>query len=295
MWRWFVMATATLMVAGCTGSQSEPERVASMPTATGAPVSTPMVTDSSSPGTSTTIPAQSTTSTTTMPSPGRLILGFAPADGQCFAEPDLPWIWGDTRPKAVVTVNGLPTSERDPDSGRWVFENPNQPIDEARRSPLVLEDGENTLVIEATFPNGTTDRQERRVYYDPALESVTGWMVDLDPEERTVTFAAATMEPADDDGMNIGEVTSVAEYSIRDDAAFILLGEDSYGQPPPSVIDSDAFVELILKATSGGCRGDCFFASSSDHLSPPDEPGYPYGLLLTTEGQIQQLEQIWTP
>jgi len=174
---------------------------------------------------------------------------------------------------------------------------------EGEGDPYDWEIGENLVVFEAAFADGTVAREKRVFSYDPLLNAFTGWMVELDRDLPSVTFAAATFAVAPEDDMNVGEVTSVVEYPIRDDAAFILLDPDSGGQPPASAIDFDEFTRL-LDASEVGCppsdepwENQCFFASDYGYgfFTPPDQPGYPFIVYVTEEGEVQQLEQTWGP
>lgn len=70
---------------------------------------------------------------------------------------------------------------------------------------------------------------------------------------------------------------------------------DSSGQPPPSTLDFDEFADLVTRAHAGDCDR-CFYASSSDFFAEPDaEYGAEYFVIYLRNGEIQQLEQIWSP
>ena len=229
----------------------------------------------------------------------------APADGQWFNELPIPWVFnvspdqedpprdadgvpgamGSVRPEAVVTVNGLPT---DGEALRWWTAH-------GVGDPNEWSVGENGVVFEAVFPDGTVTREERVFFYDPTLETFTGWMVGLDTGEASLIFAASTYESAEDDGADTGPVTSVVAYPVRDDAAFILLDANSWGQPPPSTIGFDEFAVLVTRAHAGDCDS-CFYASWSDFFAEPeDEHGAEYFVIYLKDGEVQQLEQIWSP
>jgi hypothetical protein len=236
----------------------------------------------------------------------------APADGQWFAEPPVPWVYsvetpiedpgvpgsmGWTREEAVVTVNGHPTDSESCDNcmyqhGRlWKWR-----AVEGDGDPYGFEPGTHSVVFEATFDDGVVAEEVRTFHYDPSLESFSGWMVELDQDERTITFAASTYESSDDDGADTGPVTSVVEYPVRDDAAFILLDVDSGGQPPPSAIGFDEFADLVTRAEAGDCSR-CFFASFPGVLfgEADTQFGGHYFWIYLKDGEIQQLEQNWSP
>lgn len=308
-----------LVVGACdpdASSTIEPETSTSTtPTAT-----QPPATSTTDAPTTTTAAA---TTTTTVPS-YEVGVWAAPADGQWFAELPIPWVFavwpeqedpprdadgvpgamGWVREPAVVTVNGVPADTEEchgcmGQSGgvlQWRTVH-------GEGDPYDWPVGESVVVFEATFADGVVTTEERVIHYDPSLDASTGWIVELNRDAPSVTFAAATFQPADDDGTEVGPVTSVIEYSIRDDAAFILLEPDSSGQPPASVVDFDEFVRL-LDASEQGCppsneqsERSCFFAAGMgiDFYSPPDEPGYPFVLYITEDGELQQLEQTWEP
>ena len=79
---------------------------------------------------------------------------------------------------------------------------------------------------------------------------------------------------------------------MRGDAAFVLLEPNSSGEPPETVADFDGFVSKIEAPING--EGS-FFASRGFTLTTPDEPGYPFALLVAPQGALQQVEQIWGP
>ncbi|MEA2009459.1 MAG: hypothetical protein U9N78_02030 [Actinomycetota bacterium] len=321
--RSLVGALVVVAVTAC--SSDESSTTESAPTASPAPTTTLVSTASTTDAPTTTTVGVTTTSTAATATPTyELGVWAAPADGQWFAELPIPWVFpvwpeqedppreadgvpgamGWVQDPAPVTVNGVPTETE------WCHSCMGQPGDvlmwrtvSGEGDSYNWQGGKNLVVIEATFEDGVVVREERLVHYDPALDAFTGWIVELDRHEPSVTFAAATFESADDDGTDVGPVTSVVEYPIRDDAVFILLDPDSSGQPPASVIDFDEFIRL-LDASEEGCppSGDpwenqCFFASGLgvNLFSSPDEPGYPFVIYITEDGEVQQLEQTWGP
>jgi hypothetical protein len=47
---------------------------------------------------------------------------------------------------------------------------------------------------------------------------------------------------------------------------------------------------------NGDCGNDgCFFAALAFDASRGDEPLYPFALLITPDGELRQVEQIWGP
>ena len=280
----------------------------------------------SSASTNTTVTTTTVAVTTTTAPSYELVVWTAPADGQWFEELPIPWVFplwpseadppsdfrgvpsasGWVRQEATVTVNEIRTQTQwcdgcfDQQGSLLMWRTVNG---EGEGDPYDWEIGENLVVFEATFADGTVVRESRVFSYDPSLDAFTGWMVALDQDSPSVTFAAATFASAEEDDTDIGDVTSVVEYPIRSDAAFILLEPESFGQPPASVVGFDEFVRL-LAASETGCppsdepwENPCFFASGpgTDFLSPPDQPGYPFIIYITEEGEVQQLEQTWSP
>lgn len=260
---------------------------------------------------STTLAPETTTTTLSY----ELGVWAAPADGQWFRDLPIPWVYsiwppdtgpppepvpgstGWTREEAAVTVNGHLT---DSDSvASWAYQHGQvwrwRAVD-GSGDPFDFEPGTHSVVFAATFNDGVVVEESRTFHYDPSLESFSGWMVELDQDQRTITFAASTYESADEDGADTGPVTSVAEYPVRDDAAFILLDVDSGGQPPPSAIGFDEFADLVTRAEAGDCSR-CFFASSPGVLFGESDTqfGGHYFWVYLRDGEIQQLEQNWSP
>lgn len=301
-----------LLLGSCGSDSSDTEASATAATSTTSGSTTTSVVLSSTtavPPSTTSVPATSMTMLT-------LELGVlaAPADGQWFNELPIPWVYslsppdtgpppdsvpgsvGWTRETAVVTVNGHPTNADSVENWanqqghvwRW------RAVD-GSGDPFEFEPGSHSVVFAATFSDGVVVEESRTFHYDPSLESFTGWMVGLDPNERTITFAASTYESAEEDGADTGPVTSVVAYPVRDDAAFILLYVDSSGQPPPTTIGFEQFADLVTRAHAGDCA-HCFYASFSDFFAEPDaEYGAEYFVIYLNDGEIQQLQQIWSP
>ena len=303
-----------LMLAGCSVSDSAPVTTATAdPPATSAtPVETTSTSSASS--TSAAVPATPGPTSTTEAVSHELGVLIAPADGQWFAELPIPWVFarwpaehedeedfvigalGWTRDEAVVTINGIPADQE------WCTGCVAQPgrVLEWRASDRVadLSDwdvGANTLAISATFADGTVIEETRTFHYDPVLTVFSGWMVGLDEIGATITFAASTHEMGDEDAAITGPVTAVVEYPVRDDAAFVLLDVDSGGYPPSATIGFLEFADLVTRAHAGECKG-CFFASWGEMFAPSDAGGASqYFLASIRDGEIQQLEQVWTP
>lgn len=266
--------------------------------------------------TTTTVTTTSVAVTTTTAPSYEFVVWAAPADGQWFNELPIPWVYtisppdtgpppepvpgssGWTRDAAVVTVNGHPTTTEECNGcmyqqGRmWAW----QTID-GSGDPHLWVEGSNVVIFEAAFGNDVVVDEVRTIHYDPTLETLSGWMVDLDTDNRTITFAAAALEPAEDDGTDIGPVTSVAEYQVRADAVFILLDVDSGGEPPATAVGFDDFADLAKRAHAGECD-ECFYGSWPDTMFalPDSEPGGKnYFVMYLQDNTIQQLEQIWSP
>lgn len=299
-----------LLVVSCGTSRSDAEPSTKVTTSTTIDSSTTSVVPSSTTTASSSTTAAPATTTTTLSHD--LGVWGAPADGQWFNELPIPWVYpveppidqdgvpgsmGWTREEAVVTVNGHRTDSEWCDNcmyqrGRlWQWRSV-----EGEGDASDWETGGNPVVFGALFGDGVVFEETRTIYYDPSLESFTGWMVGLDQYERTITFAASTYAPAEEDGADTGPVTSVSAYTVRNHAAFILLGVKSSGEPPPSAISFDEFADLTTRAQAGECQ-ECFFASWPDSLfaEPDSEHGAHYFWMYLKDGEVQQLEQIWSP
>ena len=325
MMRRFVGAVSVaLMIAGC-GAPSPPSSGVERGSSTSAVSTTTLAmteTVSTALGVTTSSPAVPSTTrssrpTTTIGETPSHELGIwaAPADGQWFAEVPIPWIFavrppesdaeaggvpgasGWTRDAAVVTVNGIPADHE------WCTGCMGQRgsllawrMTDGDGDPSGWTVGENTVAIVATFNDGTVVEDTRTIHYDPTLAVLTGWMVDLDQADATITIAASTYESAEEDGAEAGPVTSVVAYPVRDGAAFVLLDVESSGQPPDATIGFDAFADLVLRAQAGECS-DCFFASWANQLfvESDAEHGAHYFVVSLKDGEIQQMEQVWSP
>lgn len=314
MLRWAAIAVGIALVAGACGGADPP-----VPQSTTTTAPTTIVSSTTTvPPQSTTAAATTTTAPTTSPPPASREFGvfFAPADGQWFNALPIPWLFsieppdtgpppdplpgsvGWTRDEAVVTVNGVHTITEPGYQGMY---QPGTVVAwrtvDGVGDPYDWQVGENTVVFEATFADGVVVREERVFHYDPSLTALTGSIIDLDRETPAVTFAAAAREMGGDDAVEYGPVTSVETYPIRPDAAFILLEPHSGGQPPPTVITFDQFVALMDKSKAGDCDycdpppcdNQCFFAAGGDISE------YDFTIYVTSEGELQQLEQDWSP
>jgi hypothetical protein len=308
----FAVAAVALLASCARGADSGGTATTSTPDIR-SPVSTSIQPSTTTHTTSSTTTVPATTTTTLS---HEFVIWSAPADGQWFTELPIPWVYsvepsdngpppdpvpgsmGWTRDEAVVTVNGHPTaSELCSDCmyqrGRlWIWR-----AAAGEGDPYDFEPGSHSVVFQATFIDGVVVERSRTFHFEPALDRLTGWMVALDPDERTITFAAAAHDPTEDDGATVGPVTSVIVYPVREDAASILLGVDSGGQPPLSTIGFEDFADLAMRAQAGDCT-DCFSGAWAGALfSPADsEPGATsFFAASLRDGEIQQLEQIWSP
>ncbi len=287
-------------------------------TTTTATITTTVVSTTTSVASSSTTVAFSSTTlvpeTTTTALSYELGVWAAPADGQWFNELPIPWVYsveppdtgpppqpvrgssGWTRQEADVTVNGYPT---DSETCRNCMYQRGQlwqwRAEAGSGDPFGFEPGTHSVVFTATFDGGVVVEEARTFHYDPSLEGFTGWMVDLDPDKGSITFAASMYESAEEDGADTGPVTSVVAYPVRDDATFILLDVDSGGQPPSSTLGFEEFADLVARAHAGDCDR-CFYGSDSDFFAEPDaERGAEYFVIYLRDSEIQQLEQIWRP
>lgn len=253
--------------------------------------------------TSTSGPASTTTTSespaTTRAAPSRSFeLFYVPANGMYLVtQSDFLWLTGTVSPGAEVRMNELLAQVEDTGAvARWFVQDNNDPEGEAGAPPsltLDLDPGSNTLEFTATFADGETLKRQRQVFFDPELQRETGWIIGWSTDDRTITFAVAPYGSVNDEPWDEwGPLTKVETYPVRDDAAFVLLEPNSSGEPPDGVADFDAFVSEIETAIDGN---GSFFASRGFALTTADEPGYPFAYLVTPEGAIQQVEQIWGP
>jgi hypothetical protein len=307
------MVLALTVVGACAESDTAIE--ASTATTTTALRETPMSTTAAITTTSTT-----TSTPVTKPPSHDFVEIRGPADGQWFNALPIPWVFGTdergdcvagasgwTTGEALVTVNGWTAdgfpgqipSERGPG---WAWHAPD--LDQVDTGWTT---GENDVVFEATFGDGTVATSTRTIYFDPTLIESTGWLVDLDREALTLTVAFApygTLDPQAGPWAGfLSEPTSVATLPLADDAAFVLLEPHSGGWPPPRALDYDEFISIIDRAEAGDCDdcwtpqcdNPCYFTAGPyrhSFFSPPDEFGDAFILLLTRHDRIQQIEQI---
>lgn len=221
-----------------------------------------------------------------------------PPEGTFYNVETLPQsVFGYVRPQAQVTLNGL-------DLVVHLFDNPGEPPDLYQWSTwqagdtglldIALEEGPNVLVFEAVFTDGSTMRLERTVDYDPALQRSTGYIVDATLDPPTVTIELATLEYGEFGIEQTSEDATIAEFPVKDDALFVVIG----GFPPGTEahfwqgLDLDALVDLAETAAGGDpLEGHMWRA-----IFPADDfPPAPWEFLITPEGQLQQATQFYSP
>ena len=204
---------------------------------------------------------------------------------------------GSVSPEAEVMMNERPAQvENSGAVSRWVVQDTYDP-DGATGAPptltLDLDPGSNTLEFTAIFGDGEVLMRQRQVFYEPELQRETGWIIEWSADDQTITFAIAPYGSVNDEPWDeFGPVTRIETFPVRDDAAFVLLEPNSSGEPPEMVADFDTFISEIGAAIDGD---GSFFASTGFALATPDEPGYPFAFLVTPEGAVQQVEQVWGP
>lgn len=208
---------------------------------------------------------------------------------------DFLWMTGTVSPEADVIMNDRPAQVQNSGAvARWFIQDTYDPDGVTGAPPsltLDLDPGSNTLEFTATFGDGEVLMRQRQVHYDPELQCETGWIIEWSTDDRTITFAIAPYGSVNDGPWDeFGPVANVATYPVRDDAVFVLLESNSSGEPPETVTGFDTFVSEIEDAING--EGS-FFASTGFALTPSDEPGHPFALLVTPKGEVQQVEQIW--
>jgi hypothetical protein len=282
------LVAVLLLVAACDGGAD--------PTAVQAQSSiTVQTTTDSGPGTvqgqttvtTTPAPTPSTTTTTTVAEPKFVVI--TAGGGVYRNEQPLGPVYGDVRPEAVVTVNGVHADVSyvgDTVFGeqmwRWHL-----------GDEITLKEGENEVVFEATFADGSTLSEVRTYRYDPNLQQYGGYVLGLTlaiPPRITLEFAPLEygelgLEQAHGD-------TEIAEIAIATGAVFVVLG----GFAEDLVLDLEGFAQLAAKASSEELLPDQWW----DSLFPTtDRDGNlkaaPWEFLLTSGGQLQQAAQLYSP
>ena len=281
------LAVSALVVAACTGSEG------------------------SAGSTAVTITAQATTTSVTVAATAAAVDGsaattavakefevwIAPPDGTHFQQPLVSWfIWGHVRPEAVVTVNGLPTEAQrleefepdvDPDMWRW-----STALTFGRTadvSAIPLEEGRNVLVFEASFADGSTLREERVVYYDPTLQRITGYIIEITQEgEPHATIEIAALEYGEFGLEQVTEDTTITEFLIAGNAVFVVFGDDQ----SLLGLDVEGLTQLAETAAGGNPDEDLWF-----HFIYPAgiHSAAPWDFLITPDGLIQQANQLYSP
>jgi len=294
----FSAVVAMLVLSSCVSSDTSDSSTSSSSSAS--PTAS-MTVESSATGTSS--PASTTTTpespATTSSAPARVFeLFYVPANGMYLVtQSDFRWMTGTVSPEAEVVMNERPAEvENSGAVARWFVRDtydPDGATDVPPSLTLDLDPGSNTLEFTATFADGEVLKRQREIFYDPELQRETGSIIEWSTDDRTITFAIAPYGSVNDEPWGqFGPITKVETYPVRDDAAFVLLEQNSSGEPPEMVADFDAFVSEIEAAINGEGR---IFASRGFALGTPDESGYPFAILVTPEGAVQQVEQIWGP
>jgi len=243
----------------------------------------------------TTIRASTTTSTTTTYPPGLMVLA-GPLDGEFVREQIDYSVWGDVRPEATVTVDGVGTNSEELPETIWGtgwhrWRTPEDPVPEA----LALEPGVNTTLFQALFADGTTLVEERTFTFDPTLRRETGYMLGLTLSiPPTVTVAHATLEYDEWGLYQVGDTSPPVEVPVATDAAFIVL----HWRPPESrVRDLTEFAELAATASiQGEVEGAWFnqlFPAPGGELDWATAA--PWAFLINQAGELQQAYQLYTP
>lgn len=281
-----------LLVTACT---------ASGPTvgSTQAPSTNPTST-TVAPSTTTTMPPEVTTvvpPTATAPPPKVFHMEWGPVDGQ-YTNADVPPSLGGVRPDALVTLNGTPT---DTDfCGFWLdwgdiycwgfgFTDEGLP-----QSEVELDEGRNALVYEALFDDGATMQVQLTIHYVPTLTEAEGWLVDVLPgNPPTAIIDFVDIEPGEDDGLDVIGEPRRRNLPIADDAAFIILEQDTPGNRPAHVRTTTEILDLIATVKAGDTIDFLFWG----YLLPEEDRigGVPSTFLITETDELQQMEQWWSP
>lgn len=289
MVRNLMMGVCLLLCAGACSSD-EPTTTALPSDLTSLTIAT---TTSTAPMTTTTV---SLTTTTTAP-PRVFHMEWGPIDGQ-YTNADVPPSLGGVRPDALVTLNGMPT---DTDfCGSWAgwgdiycwgfgFTEEGLPQFE-----VDLDEGRNALVYQALFDDGATMNVELTVHYVPTLTETEGWLVDVVPgNPPTAVIDFVEIEPGEDDGLDVAGEPRRESVPIAENAAFIILEQDTPGNRPAHVRSTVEMLDLVATVKAGGTVDFLFWG----YLLPEEDMigGVPSTFLINIDGELQQMEQWWSP
>lgn len=302
-----IMAAAACSSDG-DSSATEPSLSTSTASST-VPASTTSTTDAP---TTTSVPVTTTTTTTVTPgtttdrgngdmatpSPRVFHMEWGPVDGQYILN-DVPPSYGGVRPDAIVTLNGAPPAikkycgswVRWEDMHCWGFGYTDEGVP---KSDAALDIGVNVLAYEAAFEDGETLRTQLDVVYDPTLNASEGWLIDVvagDPP--LAVLAVVDIEPGEDDGIDVIGEPRQETLPIATDAAFIILENDTPGNRPSRVRTTDELLALIESVKAGDTPTFLFWGA----LLPVEDMfgGVPSTFLTNTDGELQQMEQWWSP
>lgn len=271
---WLVCVVVALLVAGCCPSTPAPISPSSAQGGT----STTRVRTSATPAATTTSAAAPTTAD------NRVLVLAGPPDGMYFHQQPIEPIWGDVHPEAVVTVNGLPTDvayigDTVHGSSMWRW---------STYDDIPLQVEKNALVVEATFPDDSTLRDEHTVHYDPTLERATGYILALTlaiPPSATIEIAQ--LEYGEHGVEQTSVDTTIAQIPIAQGAVFDVLEDD--------MLDLKGFSQLAATAAHEEPL-DLWW----DIIFPPTiqdraHKAAPWEFFLTPGGELQQASQLYSP
>ncbi|MFC2153334.1 hypothetical protein ACFLQ7_01715 [Actinomycetota bacterium] len=161
-------------------------------------------------------------------------------------------------------------------------------------SDVTLEPGANMLVYRAVFDDDTSMQVEVEVVYDPTLVESEGFLLDIipgDPLQAIIGFV--DIEPGDDDGLDVFGEPRRETLPIAKDAAFIILEHDTPGNRPAQARTTQELLDLIGEVKSGNTPTYLFWG----FLLPEEDTigGVPSTFLINTDGELQQMEQWWSP
>jgi hypothetical protein len=237
------------------------------------------------------------TSSTVLPKLFEVASG--PVDGQ-YTTGTIPPTNGGVRPEASVTLNGVLAQLEYCDLW-WEWEDVYcwafggraglQPLN-LDADDVGLEPGLNVVELRAVFEDGETMESQLTLHYAPELVEVEGWLVDLlsgDPVRAVVDFV--DLEPGEDDGIDtIGQPERRA-VPVAKDAAFIVLVSDTISAKPAAVLTVAELAKLVEREKAGDPMDDLYWG----RVLFDDRGGVPSTFLLTTNGELQQMEQWWSP
>lgn len=299
MRRLAVVPALLVLVCGCVGEVSESETSITRPDSA-APVTEQRM------STSTTIIVQVSTTTTAVTTSAVSDVDVekvfyvvpGPVNGQ-HTNLGIPITYGGVRPDAVVTLNGVEIQTEY--CGAWVewedvycwgFGVPQRGLP---RINVELSAGLNTLTFEADYPDGEIRKQEFTIYYTPDLIEVEGWLVDIEPGDPTLALIdIVELEPGDDDGIDVIGDPERKAIPIASDAAFIILDRTTISARPERVLSFSEVHELVAREKNGETLQELYWG----RILPIEDSGIfgvPSTFLLTPDGEIQQMEQWWSP